>query len=112
MIADSLSVHFVLGSKLAAERHLKDFYREMILKNFCVLEEEEGAPLQAAIEESLPYFFLCICDPQVFLMRFLNNMTFNNMIELVLFGIRPSFEYKIYFEEEYFTVLGAYCMVL
>jgi len=41
------------GSKLAAERHLKDFYREMILKNFCVLKEEEGAPLQAAIEEFL-----------------------------------------------------------
>ena len=52
-MADSLSVHFVLGSKLAAERHLKDFYREMILKNFCVLKEEEGAPLQAAIDEFL-----------------------------------------------------------
>ena len=53
MIADSLSVHFVLGSKLAAERHLKDFHREMIHKNFCVLKEEEGAPLQAALDEFL-----------------------------------------------------------
>jgi len=50
---DPREVFKATGSKLAAERHLKDFYREMILKNFCVLKEEEGAPLQAAIQEFL-----------------------------------------------------------
>jgi len=41
------------GSKLAAERYLKEFYQEMILKNFCVVKEEEGFPLKAAIEHLL-----------------------------------------------------------
>ena len=38
------------GSKPAAERHLKEFYSEMILNNFSVpKEEEEGVPPKAAI---------------------------------------------------------------
>ena len=37
------------GSEPAAERHLKEFYREMILNNFCVEKEEEGVPPKAAI---------------------------------------------------------------
>jgi len=53
LVSNPREVFIATGSKLAAERHLKDFYREMILKNFCVLKEEEGAPLQAAIEEFL-----------------------------------------------------------
>ena len=45
------SVHFVLGSKSEAERKIKEFYREMILKNYCIIKEEEGAPLKAAVRQ-------------------------------------------------------------
>jgi len=41
----------VTGSKPAAERHLKEFYQEMILTNYCVVKEEEGIPLRAAIRQ-------------------------------------------------------------
>ena len=36
---------------MEAERKIKEFYREMILKNYCVIKEEEGAPLKAAVRQ-------------------------------------------------------------
>ena len=47
------------GSEPAAERHLKEFYREMILNNFCVEKEEEGVPPKAAIGQ---YVELAVID--------------------------------------------------
>lgn len=47
----TLYLYIVLGSKPAAERHLKEFYQEMILTNYCVVKEEEGIPLRAAIRQ-------------------------------------------------------------
>merc|ERR1711972_777081 len=47
LVSNPRELLIVTGNKPAAERHLKDFYRDMILKNHCVVKEEEGGPLKA-----------------------------------------------------------------
>jgi len=49
LVSNPRELLIVTGNKPAAERHLKDFYRDLILKNHCVVKEEEGGPLKAAL---------------------------------------------------------------
>jgi len=51
LVSNPRELLLATGSKSEAERKIKEFYREMILKNYCIIKEEEGAPLKAAVRQ-------------------------------------------------------------